>query len=280
MCMHRHFGKSFIVIVIFFAASTLDASNDQVAACKKSLSSVQNPSFTKALELLNDQQEEKGFCEFFNALKDAPRTKNRSMSQKEETLFQEILPLYLVGDCEEKVLQHLQKTPDNPALLFFLASCYANKREFEPFFYLFYSAYLVNPDCYLSFKMQGTLATLIAERAKTPEEKAAWKARAMDSFKNAFNEYEADLQLHKMMIYTANEGEKREVIQLIIGKIIEKNVQICRTELPFYVTHALRVQDSESAQRLIDKAKSWYEYSRIIDQLQQQVEESKHGRKP
>lgn len=267
-------------IYSFFCFFSSLLSADLVQHCKDKL--IESGHLNKkthldqAIVYLHEQQEEKSFAIFFKALEEVAGQQT-TLSSQEKALFDELLPLYLDTNYEEKLAAYAEKYPDFCTIQFLAASSYANQHKFEPFFYLFYKAYQSFPKCYLSYKMQAVLATQIVQRAKTPEEKSSWRKRAMSNFYNAFQECPQDVSLHKMMLYTAENAEKKQALQIIINTIVSKNIQIARSELAFYVNHALGVRANQAAQSLIDKAKSWYEYSRIIDQLQQKIKESNNG---
>ena len=127
----------------------------------------------------------------------------------------------------------------------------------------------------MSYKTQGVIASLILQRAKTAEEKEQWRKKALISLGHALELCPQDTGLHKMLIYTASEKEKKQVLQLVIRKIVEENTVLARALIPFYVNHAIDANELELAQQLLDKAKTWYEYSRIIQEMQDLIANKK-----
>ena len=84
-----------------------------------------------------------------------------------------------------------------------------------------------------------------------------------------------DTALHKMLIYTSSDKDRKQAVQFVIESIIKNNVQLGRGEIPFYINHALWQDEVDLAERLLEKANSWYEYSRIIDQMQESISQHK-----
>lgn len=230
---------------------------------------------TLAVCYLRDQQEEEAFKTYIKCLEKAKAPSNTApsnkvMSSREKAAYEELLGLYIVNspELESKLTATMSSHPDYHHVQFFLASSSANSRRYEPFFYLFYQSYCSYPDSHMSYKTQGVIASLILQRAKSPEEKEVWRRQALTSLGHALEICPQDKGLHKMLVYTASEKEKVQVVQLVFRKIIEANTPIERTEIPFYINHAISVKEFELAQQLLDKAKTWYEYSRIIQEMQ------------
>lgn len=237
---------------------------------------------TLAVCYLRDQQEEEAFKTYIKCLEKAKAPSNKApssktMSTREKAAYDELLALYVVNapELESKLTATLSSHPDYHHVQFFLASASANARRYEPFFYLFYQSYCSYPDSHMSFKTQGVIASLILQRAKSPEEKEVWRRQALTSLGHALEICPQDTGLHKMLVYTASEKEKVQVLQLVFRKIVESDTKIARSEIPFYINHALSVKEFELAEQLLDKAKTWYEYSRIIQEMQDLIANKK-----
>lgn len=237
---------------------------------------------TLAVCYLRDQQEEEAFKTYIKCLEKIKDSSNKTiniktMSTREKTAYDELLALYVANspELESKLTATLSSHPDYHQVQFFLASSSANARRYEPFFYLFYQSYCSYPDSHMSHKTQGVIASLILQRAKSPEEKEVWRRQALTSLGHALEICPQDTGLHKMLVYTASEKEKAQVVQLVFRKIIEGNTRLERSEIPFYISHAISVKEFELAQQLLDKAKTWYEYSRIIQEMQDLIANKK-----
>ncbi len=232
-----------------------------------------------ATSYLHDQQEEQALEAFMQAIKYA-KCSRQSPSKQELALFSELQQQYLeTGGIGEPFCSKLQSTiekyPDYLTLQFFLAAERANARKFDDFFSLFYRCYLAHPDCYLAYKSQGVVASLLLQRSRSFEEKQKWRTESLHFLKRASKEVPQDVSIHKMLVYTALPQERKEIVSCIIRTIVETNVVIPRKEIPFYVLAALEVNDVVSAKLFLDKASSWYEYSRVITQMQELIEQQK-----
>ena len=81
-----------------------------------------------------------------------------------------------------------------------------------------------------------------------------------------------------MMIAFSPEGEERQqAIMTYLPRMIDQNIIIPRCDIFFYVRQAIAIQQPELAQRLIDKAREWYQYSKAIEQSQQYLDRNKRG---
>ncbi|MBS0655710.1 MAG: hypothetical protein JSR46_08030 [Verrucomicrobia bacterium] len=226
---------------------------------------------------VRDQQEELGLASFAKALKTAKPVK-KVPTQAERTLFDELLPVYLhpkdgKESLEERLTPILRDHPDYLYMQFFAATLSANKKKFEEFFSYFYRSYLSYPDCYMAYKSQGVLASLLLQRVREVHEKEFWRREALSYFRLACKEMPQDIGLYKMLICTAGAQEKKETVSFCLEAIIAADAVVPRGEIPFYIQEALQVQDKALAEKLLKKATSWYQYSRIIQDLQRQIDE-------
>lgn len=225
---------------------------------------------------LKDQQEEQALASFAQALKTAKPVK-KTPSSAELNLFKELLPIYLQQKemIEERLTTVLKNHPDYLYVQFLSAAINANKRKFETFFTSFYRSYMAYPDCYMAYKSQGVLASLLLQRAREVEQKALWRKEALYYFRLACKEMPQDTGLYKMLICTAGPEEKKETVTFAIETIITTDTAIPRAEIPFYVQEALQIGNKDLAEKLVKKATSWYQYSRIIQEMQRQIDEYK-----
>jgi hypothetical protein len=91
----------------------------------------------------------------------------------------------------------------------------------------------------------------------------------------ACKEMPEDISLYKMLICTASAEEKKETVVFAIKTIIDSNVVIPRGDIPFYINEALLTDNVDLAEKLLERAKSWYQYSRIIQEMQRQIDEQR-----
>lgn len=226
---------------------------------------------------LKDQQEEEALKTFMLSLDKAYSKEGVKMSAREEAAYKELLPLYLANaqELDQKLETLFKNHSDYHHCQFLLAAKCANERRYEPFFYLFYQSYCSYPESHMAYKTQGVVASLILQRAKSAEEKEHWRKEALTHFQKAMQLCPEDTGLCRMMIFTATDKERKEVVRLVISHIIDTNSKIARGDIPFYINYALLVDEKELAERLLDKAKTWYEYSRIIQEMQTLISQHK-----
>lgn len=84
-----------------------------------------------------------------------------------------------------------------------------------------------------------------------------------------------DHSLYKMLIAFAPVAQKSEVVKVSLKKNVDENIVIPRTDVGFYVDEAVNVQQFDSAQQLINKAREWYRFSRIINAAQECLDQQK-----
>ncbi len=232
------------------------------------------PTISLPIAYLRDQQEEEAFVSYLDFLKRVEKSPLKAPSDAERARYSELFTLYLAND--PKVDDELKGLPKDYYMCQFLrASRLANQRKYEEFFTVFAESYIRYPDSHMALKTEGVIESLIFQRTKKPEAKEHWRKKALQSFRDSLQKNPHDVSLHKMIIYTASDNEKKEVISFVLTQIIEHNVEINRREIPFYINNALLVDEVLLAESLIDKAKTWYEYSRILDEMDQQVTQYK-----
>ncbi len=241
----------------------------------------QNPTAELYLHLANaflqDQQQEEAFKSYIRCLQTAVLVQNKCMTQPEQAMYDELLALYFANsiDLEAKLTSVLKEHPDFYGCQFFLAAQCANAKAYEPFFYIFYQSFTHYPDCHMAHKTKGVVASLLLQRSKTIEEKEVWRTQALDELSCALRQCPKDLGLHRMLIYTASDKERKKIVAFVIAQVLEKDVKISRGEIPFLINHALWVDEIALAQDLLDKAKTWYEYSRILQEMQELIAQHK-----
>ncbi len=232
------------------------------------------PTLSLSIAYLRDQQEEEAFIAYMDLLKRAQKLAPKEPSEREVNRYNELFTLYLAND--PKIDDELANLPNDFYMCQFLkATRLANARKYEEFFTTFYESYIRYPDTHMAHKTEGVIASSIFQRAKEPEVKEIWRKRAIESFKISLKKNPHDISLHKMLIYTASDNEKKEILSFVCSEVLAHNVMLARREIPFYINNLLLVEEVLLAESLIDKAKTWYEYSRILDEMQELVAQHK-----
>ena len=275
--MNTYFFSQILLVFSLAVASGQEAKPVIVELQEKLAVSKNDPALILELAKwqLKDQQEYEALRSFFRLLEVA-KPSVKVASDEERQRFSYFLKCYFEGsDFYRELDAEIKKHPDFATLGFFLASKYANERNYDQFFTLFYKTYCCHPAHYMADKSRGVLASLLLQKAVLEEQKTVWRKEAITYFKRASEKQPEDFQLHAMLIMTASQEEQKELVHFIMDRIFLTGTVVPRTLIPTYVSYCLDVHDKELAKLFLQKAAIWYEYSRIIQQMQQIVAEAR-----
>lgn len=231
---------------------------------------------------LKDQDLEKAIQTYLEALKELNSLANEG---EEDPFYQQALALYLdhsKGNAQlisEKIISEfapkLEKHPESYLLGYIVASAYANLGKFDNFFNLFYRSYQHASNHYLAHKALAILHVKLFEKSKTTEERDRQREAIIEHLGLAIQKYSNDDTLYKLSIAFSKEEQKLSIIQSALNKIIDSHIILPRTDIPFYVAQAVEAKDYTLAQRFIDKMRSIYHKSRVIDNAQEYLNKHK-----
>lgn len=231
-----------------------------------------------------DQNQEKAFSTFLQAIESA-NAKDRPPNPEDTKLYAEALAVYLDPHAQstketaaallEKYGPIVKEHPEFTQLAFLVGASYANAGQFTDFFDMFYRSYSAAPHHYLAYKTKAIIHIKLFERAGTPEAKDIQRQKIIDELLQAMEIYPQDHTLYKMVIAFSPDKQKGEVVNRSLKKIIDNNMMIPRTDIGFYVEEAIKTQQFDSAQQLLDKAREWYQYSRIINTAQEILDQQR-----
>jgi len=279
--MNKHFFSQFLLVCSTCFAVEDKGQEEVKLAIQKLQKQLEGSKNDQALlldlakSLFKDQQEYESLSTFAHLL-DVAKPSLKAVSEEEKKRFSYFLKLYFEGaDFYEELEAEIKKRRDFTTLGFLLASKYANERKYDQFYDLFFTAYRSCPAHYMADKSRGVLASLLMQKAVLEEQKAVWRKEAITYFKRASEKEPGDLSIHAMLIMTASQEEKRELVHFCVNQILLSGTVVPRTLIPAYVGYCLDVRDKELAKLFLQKAASWYEYSRIIQQMQNVVAESR-----
>jgi hypothetical protein len=233
-----------------------------------------------AVLYLQDQDQERAFETFINALATA-----RLSAQVKSNVcpgvdrYEEALLFYLdprSGTPQEVAAQILDKFASNALgpLGYLVALSYANLGKYSDFFELFYHTYLNYPENYLANKTHAILYIKLFERAQTVEKRETFRKLIASHLLGAEAKEPRDISLYKLQIAFCSSEEKAEIVLRCLNKIIEGNIIIPRSEIQFYVQHAVDSRQKDLAQKFVNKARQWHQSSRIIDTAQKFLDSS------
>ena len=233
--------------------------------------------------LAQDQKEYDAIKLFLEALRDLP-TLPVTTTQEEKELFEKNLKIYFDEDTTTgerasilyKELEPVLKQHEDFCLLRYLfASSCANLNKLDAFFDHFAKSYQQNKECFLTHRSLGILHVKLFEKSADLEQRESEKAQALICFRKALEKEGRDTSLYKLLIFLAPAQQKKEACREVIDKIISGDVVIPRKDIEFYVQAALASDDKKSAKAFLDKACTWYQYSRTILQLRSGLDDDK-----
>lgn len=236
-----------------------------------------------ALLYLKDQDQEHSFEAFLESLDKASIQKIPEMTNADRKLYEEALAAYLKGSVPRETAQKmisqfgpkLKENPENHLLGYLVAIAHANLNQFEDFFNLFYREYEFYPDHFLAFKTKAILHIKLMERKRTEKERQLQREIVLKNFKIALEREPNDVTLYKLLITFSSPETKAQQVQQCLNKIIADNIIIPRSDVIFYVQEAVDIGEPALAQRFIDKAREWYQQSRIITASQDYINRKK-----
>ena len=278
----------FLLFLIFCAglgAEEIEIKQEiELCRAQASIEKEKGPILTRIAKLYwKDQEQEKAFQTFLLALEEKSTDKEYTLSSSEKQIYEEALKIYLdhtLGSplkIANKILSHYSAhTKENPLLGFIVAAAYANQGKFESFFDTFYPAYLICPDHYLAHKAKSILHIKLYERARSAKEREEQRQEIMLHLGRAIQKYPQDESLYKLQIIFASDCNKGKVLEASLNKIIDDNIIIARSDLSFYVAEAVEAKNFPLAQKFIDKARDWYQYSRVVNSAQDYLDKHKN----
>ncbi len=233
-----------------------------------------------ALKSLQNQDQEGAFRTFLKALDEAKSESARSPSVEELKLYREALEYYLDHSRppQETALQLLktygelaEKHPDYHQVRLLLALAHANLGQFKEFFTLFYPSFCAYPDHYLVYKTKAVLHIKLFERSRSVAAREAESAFVRLNVQRALERKSDECGLYKLAILFAEEKNKEREVEACLNKILNSSMIISRSDLPFFAQQTLDVRRLDLTERLIEKARHWYPYSRCLDIYQQRI---------
>jgi hypothetical protein len=238
-----------------------------------------------AITYLKNQEEDKAFRVFLEALNTHSPQESFIITYEEEELYKKALENYLDrSEYDKKELSKkiqkefsyiLSEHPEYHLLGFFFAIADANLENYEHFFKRFYESFLKYPDHFLVFKTKAIIHYKLFEKASTEDERSIQSILIYKNALEALNRYSKDHSLSKLAIAFAPEEKKTTIIRDCLNKILMDNIILPRADISFYLQHAISSDNDDLAEQLINRAQSWYQYSRTIDAAKKVLEENK-----
>lgn len=229
-----------------------------------------------ALAHYRDQDDVAAFSSYLAALEavDALPIEQGTPSSEESSYCEKALNLYLnvEGKPVREMAVHLGQTyrpiveahPEYHMLDFYVSAAYANLGMFDEFFERFFRCYQIYPRSFMAYKTKGILHLKLFERLVDTGQKETQRSLALRCFQRAKEENPQDSSLYRLAVTFASPGQRRAALRENLTHIVEQDIKTPRGDIQFFVEEAVRAHEIELGKRFLEKAKGWYQYSRVI----------------
>lgn len=240
-----------------------------------------------ALAYFRDQEIDRAFYHFLEALKHQTRSVPLEMDQDEREIYQKALSDYLTysgGDpihLAEELLQKYGETalqhPNYLHLNFLIATAYANLGQYGDFFSRFYRGYPYLHDTFLAYKTQGILNLRLSHHSISSDERTQFQEEAFHNLTLALTRNPLDASVYKVLIFLAKDEKNTDLILSYLQKMVKNKVALPRSDICLYIKEAVALGEFALGQEIIDQARSHYEYSRAITAAQEYLNQHRRG---
>lgn len=237
-----------------------------------------------AIALFKDQEHEKAFRVFLEALETVCDRPSIPISEEETQLYEHALQVYLHRqgnpiEVANEILRDYSSFADAHknyyVFNYIVAAAEAKTGLFPSFFERFYRSYRYYPNHYMAYKTKAALHIKLFNRARIPSEREAERSKILENGNLALEAYPHDPSLYKVLLSFTPENQRAKMLNVYLNKIIDNNIIITRTDLVGYVHKAVDYKQYEVAQRLLNKGRESYNYSRLIVEAQKYLDEAK-----
>lgn len=225
-----------------------------------------------------DQEIEKAFGHFLEALKFSQKKRLPKWDKKEFVLYTQALDDYLahaghnpIEEANTLIERYGETANQNPHYLhlnFLIATAYANLGKYDCFFEKFFRGYPFLQETFLAYKTRGVLYLRLAQHSRFPEERRKLKQEAFQCLTTALQLGPKDASLYKILIGLAKDEGNNELILCYLQKVTGSKTMIPRSDIYFYVREAAALKEFDLGQKVIDQAKEHYDYSRALLEAQ------------
>ena len=227
-----------------------------------------------ALLYYEDQEVDKAFAHFLEALKYLKKDVPAVMSDAESSLYLQAFDKYVNGSVSDPIQRSKEllkscgeiadQNPDYLHLNFLIATAHANLGQYNLFFHKFYRGYPSLRESFLAYKTQGILYLRLSQHSSSFEERYAFKEEAFRHLTLALERNPCESGLYKILIFLAKDEKNDELVLAYLQRMVEYNTPISRSDIYLYVREAVILGEFELGQRMVDQARSLYGYSRAL----------------
>jgi tetratricopeptide (TPR) repeat protein len=240
----------------------------------------------KAKILYADQQHIEAYEMFLTALKTLPRHSSAIISNAEKNAFDALFPSYATSvqspeACSrlfEDAQALLDKHPEFLSLEHYIAASLANRGKFIEFFDRFFHVFQSRSDCFLSYKTMGVIHLRLFESSSSEERRETHRQEAVCCLKEAFTRQPNDSTLLVKLACILPFQEKVVLLQSVTADLMCLQTPIRRSVCFFLIQQAMDAGELGIAKQLLEKARSWYQYSRALHELSEQMQDIEKGK--
>ena len=233
----------------------------------------------KAKILYADQQHAEAQELFLQALQTLPTSSQGKISDAEKNAFDKLFPSYEEASVSPEACSRLleeseavyKNHPEFESIEHYIAACLANRGQFIEFFDRFFHAFQVRRDCFLTYKTIGVLHLRLFEASSSEERRQMHRQEAVICLKEAFSREPKDSTLLVKLVFILPPMEKQILLRSVSVELTKLQTPIRRMDCFFLIQQAMDVGELEVAKQLIEKAHSWYQYSRALHELSDQL---------
>lgn len=229
-----------------------------------------------------DQELEKALKTFITSLELLGNSKQSYAPSKAELeSYDEALKAYLYpknGDlfsANEHIVKCygplLEKNPNFFKLGYIVAAAQANLGNFLTHFELFYNSYKNLPNDYLAHKTLAILHIKLLEKMMPSENKNDRYSKIATHLNEAAKSDILDYSLYKLMILYSSEQDKHSMTAKALQAIVDKNISIPRTDLPFFIKHGFEFCSLSQLEIFIAHLQKCHKYSRILASAEEKI---------
>lgn len=231
-----------------------------------------------ALAYLQEQEQSQAFTHFLKALDTIAPEPTPAFAPGEQPLYEEALayyqaqsgsdPLSVAKELAQRYSAQCAAHPEYRHLDFLLAIADANRGNYAPFFTRFYRGYPYFKESYLAYKTRGVLTLRLAHQQPLRNVRHAMELEAISLLQQALERNPKDAGLYKVLIFLAKEQGQDIALIGYLQQMLEKEAPIARGDIYLYVREAVALGELQLGQRMIDRARQLYDYSRALSAAQ------------
>lgn len=229
----------------------------------------------KAKLMYADQQQVEAQETFLDALKLCTVGDEEKTKEPEQQFFLSLLPDYEASiqskegaeRFSHQIEELLVKYPSYSSLEYYAAASLANRGQMVDFFDRFFQAFGHRTECFLRWKTVGVLHLRLYEASSSEARREYHRVEAVRWLKEAYSRQKDDSALPVKILFVLRLSERGAFLREVVERLQTVQVPMRRGDCFALIAQAIELEEMESANQLIEKARAWYQYSRTLDEL-------------